>query len=571
LFFPVLSQGFFCWDDQVVALGQLVSNFRLSSFPRLFTSFHAGLYHPLTTLTFIIDYHLGNGAPFPFHLTNLLIHLANIWLVLMLFSRLSGDRRITMLVTALFTLSPLQTEAIAWVTARKDLLSALFIFASLVTYIDFIKQGKKKFYILTLVFTILACLSKVQAVIIPLLLILAEYRFGRNPVSGRHAIRMVPVFIIVIFAGLMNLAAQRSYGYLDYNTHFSAAERLLNFTYGFSAYIAEILFPFHASVFYPFPFQHGGSFPLVTLASVAVFIAFLTLTLYLFTTGRREPVFGLLYFLVAVSVVLLVSNYREFIIAARYAYMTSTGLYLVIGYAAVQLIQWKPASKTFLYCFAGAYLLACVVMTVIQVRLWNDPLKLFESASGRYPRSSIILNTMGKLSIDKGETEKAVDYLARAVSADSTHAQAWYNKGVGEMKLNRFEAAMDDLSHAIRLNPSFSDAFFARGNLERVTKNYPDAFRDYSRVLEIDPANPAALNNRAIVRGEQGDFAGAVLDLNKAIEINPGLSSAWYLRGVAKFQLGINGCDDLQKALSLGYKDAQRALDYFCNRGLRVK
>jgi len=204
------------------------------------------------------------------------------------------------------------------------------------------------------------------------------------------------------------------------------------------------------------------------------------------------------------------------------------------------------------------------VMAVIQVRLWSDPLKLFESASGRYPRSSIILNTMGKLSIDKGETAKAVDYLALAVSVDSTHAQAWYNKGVGEMKLSRFEAAMDDLSHAIRLNPSFSDAFFARGNLERVTKNYPDAFRDYSRVLEIDPGNAAALNNRAIVRGEQGDFAGAVLDLNKAIEINPELPSAWYLRGVAKFQLGISGCDDLRKALSLGYRDAQRALDYFC-------
>ena len=190
-----------CWDDQAVPLGPLVRNFRISGFLHLFTAFHAGLYHPVTTLTFILDYKAGQGSPFPFHLTNLILHLVNVYLVWILTFRLFRDKRISVVTTLLFALSPLQTEAIAWVTARKDLLSALFTFAALISYSNFIERNKNHYYILTLLFVMLACLSKIQTAVIPFLLILIDYRYGRKILSWPLVIRMIPVFLIVPLQG----------------------------------------------------------------------------------------------------------------------------------------------------------------------------------------------------------------------------------------------------------------------------------------------------------------------------------------------------------------------------------
>jgi protein O-mannosyl-transferase len=564
LYFPVLFQGFFCWDDQSVPLGPLVRNFRLSGIPQLFTVFHAGLYHPVTTLTFILDYKTGSGSPFPFHLTNLILHLANIYLVWILTFRLFRDKRISLVTTLLFALSPVQAEAIAWVSARKDLLVALFTFAALISYTSFTERNRNLYYILTLVFVVLACLSKIQAAVIPFLFVLIDYRYGRKVLCWPLVVRMIPVFVIVILTGLINLVAQNEYGYMSYNIPFSLAERFINFTSGFFGYIFHILLPVCISIFYPFPFQPGKEIPILNQISPLVFLIFLVIVFILYRKQERTFVFGLLFFLFSVFIVLIVNNYREFIMAGRYAYMGSAGLFMVIGIASSRLILRNSGLKPYVYVVIYAYLAICISVTAIQVRKWNDPLKLFESACSNYPDSPIILNTMGKLYIDRGKPEEAAGFLARAVIIDPSHAQAWYNKGIAEMKLNHPAVSMQDLSKAIMLNPSFTDAYFARGNLNRVKGDYKAAASDYTKVLSLDPVNTGAMNNRAIVKGAEGDFAGAILDLDNALAINPGLSSAWYLRGVAKFQLGINGCDDLQKALSLGYSDARRAVDYYC-------
>jgi tetratricopeptide (TPR) repeat protein len=63
---------------------------------------------------------------------------------------------------------------------------------------------------------------------------------------------------------------------------------------------------------------------------------------------------------------------------------------------------------------------------------------------------------------------------------------------------------------------------------------------------------------------ESGKYEDAIEDLNAAIELNPGFGATYYLRGVALFNTGKDGCDDLRKSLSMGYNDATRAIEYYC-------
>ena len=130
-FWPSLFNGFFCWDDKDVPLAPIVRQLTIQNIRKYFSTFHAGLYHPLTTLSFAIDYAIGKGSAFSFHFTNLLFHLANTYLIFILIRKLFSNLSIAYLVALLFGVHPLHVEAVAWITSRKDLLYVFFFLGSL--------------------------------------------------------------------------------------------------------------------------------------------------------------------------------------------------------------------------------------------------------------------------------------------------------------------------------------------------------------------------------------------------------------------------------------------------------
>jgi tetratricopeptide (TPR) repeat protein len=79
-----------------------------------------------------------------------------------------------------------------------------------------------------------------------------------------------------------------------------------------------------------------------------------------------------------------------------------------------------------------------------------------------------------------------------------------------------------------------------------------NAFDDFSDAIRINPTHFGAFQNRAIVRGNMEDYAGVLEDLNAAIALNPGFAATYYLRGIAQFELGGDGCNDLKKHCQWG-------------------
>src|SRR3989338_10143475 len=123
IFFPVLGHNFVRWDDYAL----IVENPLVLSFsPKIFWTFDPELYIPLTLLTFQIETAIAGAEPFLFHLTNLLLHIANAILAFAFFRRLFKDDFIAFGSALLFALHPIQTETVSWVSARKELLMTLF-------------------------------------------------------------------------------------------------------------------------------------------------------------------------------------------------------------------------------------------------------------------------------------------------------------------------------------------------------------------------------------------------------------------------------------------------------------
>jgi protein O-mannosyl-transferase len=562
--FPSLFNGFFCWDDKDVPLAPFVHILNFTNIGKYFSTFHAGLYHPLTTLSFAIDYVIGNGTAFPFHVTNLLLHLVNTLLIFILIKKLFGNQNMAFFVALLFGLHPMHVEAVAWITSRKDLLYVLFFLGSLISYTGYLDTAKKKYYALSLILFLFSCLSKIQGAVLPLILFLVDYLRNRKLYSKRTLLEKVPFLMVALLFGIINIIAQKGYGYIDYKAPFSIFERLIIFCYGFEEYIFRILIPLKISVFYPFPFHPGDEISFVYFLYPLILLLFFAGTFFFIYRNKRIFVFGSVFFFICIFLVLIINNYRETIITDRYTYLGSVGVFIVLAATGMFIFERFRQFKWILIAGAFLYILFFSQQTFERNRLWHSPANLVESAMTIYPASPILLNTRGSLAIDSGDYRTAISFLDKAILTNTKFPYAWYHKGLAETKLEMYQQALHDFSQAVKLNPAFTDAYFGRANVYRNLGDDQKANDDYSLVLKMNPDYFGAWENRAIVKGNHGDYKGALEDLDHAIELNPAFGASWYLRGIAKFEIRINGCDDLRKAIALGYQQAQKALDFYC-------
>ena len=565
VYFPSLSAGFFCWDDKTVPLAPMVRILNLQQVWLFFSTFHAGLYHPLTTLSFAVDYKLGHGEALPFHLTNLLIHIANTVLLFYLLRSLFNDTLLAIWVSVLFGIHPAHIESVAWITSRKDLLYAFFFILSLYCYMAYTrKENKAGLYILALLFFLFSCLSKIQAAVFPLVLLPVDYLLNRPLFSKKNMLEKIPFVIIAILFGIINIYAQKDYGYVGYKANYSFIEQCITFSFGFCKYLYIIIFPFSLSVFYPFPFLPGGHITLFCYFCPLILFAFVLLIIWFILRLKKEYVFGASFFLICIVIVLLIQTHRDAIIADRYTYLASLGIFIILVKGLTDLASKHVILKWAITSIGLVYLLLCCKITLDQNEVWTSSYNLLQAAAKQYPKSPIILNSLASEAITLGLYDKSLEYLNTAISVNPDYTDAFYNKGITEDRMGKFPEAISDLSVSLRNNPYYTDAYFARGNVFRQMGEAEKAMQDYTKVIVLEKNNAGAWNNRAIVKGQLGDFSGAIEDLDMAISFKPDMAPAYYLRGVAKFKTGINGCSDLQKALQLNYQKAEKAIQFYC-------
>ena len=130
---------------------------------------------PLTWLTFLLDYEIYGPNPGGYHVTNLLLHLINAWLLFHVLSTISRYPSRSAFVAFLFLLHPLHVESVAWVTERKDVLSMFFMMLTLWCYARYVRQQHLYRYLSVLFFFILGLMSKPMLITLPFVLLLLDY------------------------------------------------------------------------------------------------------------------------------------------------------------------------------------------------------------------------------------------------------------------------------------------------------------------------------------------------------------------------------------------------------------
>ena len=302
-YLPALQNAFTNWDDPGYILNnEMIRDISPAGLGNIFTSFHQYLYKPLVILSFAIEYHFFGLAPFPYHLTNIIFHLFNCALVFWLLKKTSNNLHVALIAALLFGIHPLHVESVAWVTERKDVLSAFFFLSALIFYHAYRTHQKRSYYYLSLAVFILSLLAKPMGITLPAVLMLMDYYWERR-LSRRLFTDKIIFFVIAVFFMWMNKAAYE----FSPNKYIMPLEiswdSFFVANYGILFYLYKMILPLRLSCLYAYPIETGFSLPLIFLLSPFI-VAILAVLVVASVRLTRKIAFGVVFFIITVFPVL---------------------------------------------------------------------------------------------------------------------------------------------------------------------------------------------------------------------------------------------------------------------------
>jgi len=583
-------------DDYYILKNPYLKDFSAHGIKAIFTSFYSSNYHPLTTLTFWLEYHFFGTSPLPYHLLNVVLHVANTWLVLKFTEKLSGHKITALVVASLFALHPLHVESVAWISERKDVLYAFFYLVSLRYYLSYLTDtSNKKMYAATLLFFLCSLCAKSAAVTLPLLLVAIDIYKGRK-ITTASLIEKVPFFALSITFGILNIMAQKTGGALNnLMVSYGFINGIFLFTSGLAFYITHLVAPYGLSVMHYYPEVPHGVLPWMYYVS----LPFLLLVVWLVirkNVMRKEILFGSAFFLITISVMLQVISVGSALTAERYTYLSYIGLFYIAG-------QWLAANQKQRQLANAIFIALIAVFSMItwnRIATWKDDRTIYTDIIEKNPDVYYGYWLMGNLDKEEDNKVDALDNYTHAIALNPKFEDSWYNRGNIYLSMGNFQSAIDDYSHAIAINKRSAEAYNNRGWASFSMGNTAAAMADYSSAIALKPqyadaynnrgwgyekmGNPAAaiadytsaikanpafvkpLYNRAAINARAGNFAAAMPDYDQLIKLHPDDAIAYQLRGLTWHNLKetAKACSDWKRSVELGNQQAVQMLGQYC-------
>lgn len=432
-YWPVTGNQFVAYDDPSYVTDnlQVTAGLSVSSALWAFSTTHGANWHPLTWLSHQADVSLFGLNPGRHHLTNLLLHVLNTLLVLLLLNRLTGAFWRSALVAALFALHPLHVESVAWVSERKDLLCAAFFLAALLAYQRFcVQQRALRWHLTSLGLFTCALLAKPMAVTLPVLLLLLDWwplgRFSRGA-WRRLVVEKVPFLLLSLASSWITFIAQRSGGAVVTLDHIGIGMRIANAIFSLAAYLMKMLWPTRLAALYPFP----ESIPVGQLSSALLLLVLLGAGALWQLRRRPYVLFGLGWYLVMLVPVIGLVQVGNQAMADRYTYLPLLGIFLAISFGVTELFTDR---EMLLAGMCVALLAGLTLATRYQVLVWRDSETLYRHAlavteNNRYMRHNLAdeLTRQGRWREASQEQAKVVVQWPAIAEARVAYGNALYH------------------------------------------------------------------------------------------------------------------------------------------------
>ncbi|MCH2173124.1 tetratricopeptide repeat protein [Myxococcota bacterium] len=470
-----------------------------------FTTFHFSNWHPVTWLSYLIDQELFGLSPAGLHGMNAGLHVLATLLLFGWLSDATGCVRRSGFVAALFALHPLHVESVAWVSERKDVLSAIFGFAALWSYLAYARRGGAVRYALVTLWLGLGLMSKSTLVTFPVLFLLLDaWPLGRvqgfgapREIGNRVGVRRLlleklPWLLLSGLTSWLTVRSQDFGGAIVSRQLVPLHLRVENALVSTAKYLGKTVWPDGLTIAYPHPYLSGGTplTPIEVGVSVVVF-AGCSLAAWHWRS-RGYPLVGWLWFLgVLAPASGLVAQVGSQAMADRYTYLPHVGLFIAVVWGVTDWVCSVLGRDRSVVRAGGVAGMAVVflyaTMAWSQVHVWRNDVTLILHALQFEPRHAVLHSALGR------------EYLLE----------------------ERYEESLRHYRIAAALDPRDPDSHFALAEALTRVDDFPGARVHFEQCLSIDPAHLKARKGVGALMLVMGEFEVASGHLGFAVKRSP--------------------------------------------------
>jgi hypothetical protein len=565
-----LRYDFVNYDDPryVYQNTRITSGISVANVAWAFSHIHSENWHPLTTITHMLDCQLHGLNAGWHHFTNVLLHCVSVVLLFVALERMTGALWRSAFVSAVFAVHPLHVESVAWIAERKDVLSAFFFMLTLLAYLHYTRAPSIGRYLTVVLGVALGLMSKPMLVTLPFVLLLLDYwpleRFETNRSNtGRRLLQLVlekiPLIALSAVSSIVTFLAQR--GAIGWTEQLPVSARISNALVAYVIYIRQMFWPTRLAVFYPHP---ENRLPVWEIG--LAFIVLVGITATAFRLRKKAPyiVTGWLWYLgMLVPVIGLVQvGWQGH--ADRYTYLPQIGLYIAVTWAVTDFTRsWR--FQRMALGVAGLVLLGALSWRCwLQTSYWRDSETLFTHALAVTSNNDVALNNLGIIFLEKGQLDDAISKLQVAIDLRPENGPAHDNLAKAFLKKGQVAEAMVHYRKLLDIDPENVETRNTVGTALIQQGHVKEAIDQWQDVLAIQPENGNAASNLAWVfatcpEDSIRDGARAVELGEKALRISGGKIAMIYKVLAAAYAENGRFADAIQTA--------QRGAELATNQG----
>lgn len=554
VFWQVRNFEFINYDDNryITENQHIRTGLTIDNIIRAFTASHFFMWHPVTSLSHMLDCELFGLNPGRHHTVNLLFHIANTLLLFEILRRMTNHLWAGAFVAAVFALHPLNVESVAWVAERKNVLSGFFWMLTIAAYIRYVKYPRTSNYLMVFSVFSLSLMAKPTTVTLPFALLLLDYwpldRLQQTMPNENEPVpqfkklspwalvkEKIPLFLLSAALSVITIVTQEGGDVLQLNKQLPFHFRLANALISYATYIGKMICPIHLSVFYPHP---GLNIPL--WQPIASFVLLVAVSVILIYFGRRKPYLttGWLWFLGTLVPVIGLVQAGGQAMAERYAYIPLTGLFIIIAWGASDLMNKWKYQKIASGILSIAVISALSICAWIQTSYWHDGQRLFEHALKVNSKNYMTRNNLGIIFIEQGKFAEAVEQFSSALQANPNYVQAHQNLGIAYDKMGHFKEEVKAYQNAIKLKPDLFEAYYALGAAYGKLSRFGEQIESYRKALKIKPDYAKVHFDLGVAYGKIGRFEDEIESYRLAVKIKPDFVEAYNNLGVACARIG---------------------------------
>ena len=484
-----------------------------------FTHVHSQNWHPLTTISHMLDCQLFGVNPGAHHLVNVFFHSTAAVLLFILLAQITdspsrtGGIWLSGLVAAVFAIHPLRVESVAWIAERKDVLSGVFFMLTLIAYAAYTRKQTIGRYLTMSILFACGLISKPMLITTPIVLLLLDYwplnRGQRSEVRDQKistphwtklVVEKIPLFALSIGSGVATFWAQN---FALGSTEFLPLKwRITNALFSYFEYVRQMCFPVDLIPFYLHPENRLETWRLVLAVIVLVAVTAIVLV-----RRRQNPylIVGWFWYLVMLIPVIGIVQVGLQGHADRYTYLPQIGLDIALVWLIWDLTKSWRQQKILLSAAAAIVLLTLSILSWKQTTHWRDTETLWRHTLAVTPDSDVAHAGLGGILFVRGQIEESIDHYESALRLRDGNTAAHFGLGRALAAKQKTDAAIFHFQKALGIQPDYIAASNDLGVMFASKGDIKDAIDAWEQSLSFDPDNADAANNIAWMRATATD------------------------------------------------------------------